>query len=120
MGATVHRSCAGDRQYFGPAIDRMFCRARAREYKELIGQLKEFSDMLRPKRAVGRLSQVRSRFQEIVEIDFFGSPLQKRVGELLSKADAARLTTPMAEPRKINSQDYKNRVWVTRPRPGES
>ena len=101
-----------------PQLIGRFAEARAREYQELIGQLKEFSDMPRPKRAVGRLSRLRSRFQEIVEIDFFGSPLQKRVGELLSKADAARLTTPMAEPRKINSQDYKNRVWVTRPRPG--
>ncbi len=74
-----------------PQLIGRFAEARAREYQELIGQLKEFSDMPRPKRAVGRLSRLRSRFQEIVEIDFFGSPLQKRVGEL---------------------------VWVTRPRPG--
>jgi hypothetical protein len=95
-----------------------FAEARSREYQELIRQLQEFSDMPRPKRAVGRLSRLRSRFQEIVEVDFFDSPLQKRVGELLAKADASRITTHMAETRKIKSQDYKNRVWVTRPRPG--
>jgi hypothetical protein len=100
-----------------PQLIGRFVEARARDYQELIRQLKEFSDLPRPKRAVGRLSRLRSRFQEIVEVDFFGSPLQKRVGELLSKADAARLM-PKAEARKINSQDYKNRVWVTRPRPG--
>lgn len=95
-----------------------FAEARAREYQELIRQLQQFSDMPRPKRAVGHLSRLRSRFQEIVEVDFFDSPLQKRVGELLAKADAAGVTTHMAEARKINSQHYKNRVWVTRPRPG--
>jgi hypothetical protein len=101
-----------------PQLIARFAQARARDYQELIRQLKEFSDMPRSKRAVGRLSRLRSRFQEIVEIDFFGSPLQKRVGELLVQADAARITTPAAEPQKIKPQDYKNRVWVTRPRPG--
>ena len=101
-----------------PQLIGRFAEARAREYQELIRQLDEFSALPLQKRAVGRLSRLRSRFQEIVEVDFFDSPLQKRVGELLAKADAARLTTPTAEARKINSQDYKNRVWVTRPRPG--
>jgi hypothetical protein len=101
-----------------PQLIGRFAEARAREYQELIRQLQEFSDMPRPKRAVGRLSRLRSRFQEIVEVDFFDSPLQKRVGELLAKADAARVTTRMAETGKIKSQDYKNRVWVTRPKPG--
>jgi hypothetical protein len=100
-----------------PQLIGRFAVARAREYQELIRQLKEFSDLPRPKRALGRLSRLRSRFQEVVEVDFFDNPLQKRVGELLSKADAARLT-PVAEARKINLQDYKNRLWVTRPRPG--
>jgi hypothetical protein len=101
-----------------PQLIGRFAEARAREYQELIRQLDEFSALPLQKRAVGRLSRLRSRFQEIVEVDFFDSPLQKRVGELLAKADAARLTTPTAEARKINSQDYQNRVWVTRPRPG--
>jgi hypothetical protein len=100
-----------------PQLIARFAEARTREYQELIRQLKEFSDMPRPKQAIGRLSRLRSRFQEIVEVDFFESPLQKRVAEWLSKADAARLT-PAAARQKINSQDYTNRVWVTRPRPG--
>jgi hypothetical protein len=101
-----------------PQLIGRFAEARSREYQELIRQLKEFSDLSRVKRAVGRLSRLRSRFQEIVEVDFFGSPLQKRVAELLAQADAARLTTPVAETRKINARDFRNRVWVTRPRPG--
>ena len=101
-----------------PQLIGRFAEARSREYQELIRQLKEFSDMPRAKRSVGRLSRLRSRFQEIVEVDFFGSPLRKRVGELLAQADAARLRSPAAEARKINPRDYKNRVWVTRLRPG--
>jgi hypothetical protein len=101
-----------------PQLIGRFAEARTREYQELIRQVREFSDTPRPKQAVGRLSRLRSRFQEIVEVDFFESPLQKRVEELLAKADSARVTTHIAETRKINTQDYKNRVWVTRPRPG--
>jgi hypothetical protein len=101
-----------------PQLIARFAEARARDYQELIRQLKEFSDMPRSKRAVGRLSRLRSRFQEFVEVDFFDSPLQKRVAELLVQADAARLTTPAGEARKIDARDFRNRVWVTRPRPG--
>src|SRR6266403_5266073 len=85
-----------------PQLIGRFAEARAREYQELIRQLREFSDVPRPKQAVGRLSRLRSRFQEIAEVDFFDSPLQKGVGELLAKADAARVATRVAETRRIN------------------
>jgi hypothetical protein len=51
-----------------------------------------------------------------VEIDFFNSPLQKRVGELLAGADAHPSTTTEAP--RINLRQYLGRLWVTRPRPG--
>jgi hypothetical protein len=101
-----------------PQLIGRFAEARAREYQELIRQLQEFSSLLPQKQAVGRLSRLRSRFQEIVEIDFFGHPLQKRVGELLSRADAARVATRKPETATIRPRDYKHRIWVTRPRPG--
>jgi len=101
-----------------PQLIGRFAEARAREYQELIRQLQEFSDMPRPKRALGRLTRLRSRFQEIVEVDFFRSPLQKRVEELLANANAVRLTTKRPERPKIDPREYKKRVWVTRPRPG--
>jgi hypothetical protein len=101
-----------------PQLIGRFAEARAREYQDLIRQLEEFSAMPRQQQALSRLSRLRNRFQEIVEVDFFDSPLQKRVGELLTKADAARVAVPASETRKINLQDYKNRTWVTRPRPG--
>jgi hypothetical protein len=101
-----------------PQLIGRFAEARAREYQDLIRELEKFSSLPVQKRAVGRLSRLRSRFQEIVEIDFFDSPLQKRVGELLTRADEARVARRMSETAQIDPKEYKNRVWVTRPRPG--
>src|SRR6266403_2698626 len=101
-----------------PQLIGRFAEARTREYQELIRQVQEFSSLPPQKQAVGRLSRLRGRFQEIVEVDFFDSPLQKRVGELLARADAARVATRIPETTKINPRDYKHRIWVTRPRPG--
>src|SRR6266566_335643 len=101
-----------------PQLIARFAEARAREYQELIRDLQKFSSLPVQKRVVGRLSRLRSRFQEIVEVDFFDSPLQKRVGELLARGDEPRVSTRVPETAQIKSQDYKSRVWVTRPRPG--
>jgi hypothetical protein len=101
-----------------PQLIGRFAEARAREYQELIRELEKFSSLPAQKRAVGRLSRFRSRFQEIVEIDFFDSPLQKRVGELLARADESRVAKRMPETAPIDPKEYKSRVWVTRPRPG--
>jgi hypothetical protein len=101
-----------------PQLIGRFKEARARDYQHLIRELQKFSSMPLEKRPVGRLNRLRSRFQEIVGVDFFDSPLQKRVGELLARADEARVTTRMPETAQIKPQDYKSRVWVTRPRPG--
>jgi hypothetical protein len=101
-----------------PQLIGRFADAREREFQELIRELQEFSSLPVQKRAVGRLSRLRTRFQEIVEVDFFDSPLQKRVAELLSRADESRLAKRMPPAAQIKPQDYKGRVWMTRPRPG--
>jgi hypothetical protein len=95
-----------------------FAEARGREYQALIRDIEEFSAMPLPKRSIGRLSRLRTRFQEIVEVDFFESPLQKRVGELLAHADEARVATSRPQSIHVNPRNYKGRIWVTRPRPG--
>ena len=101
-----------------PQLIGRFAEARAREYQVLLRHLQKFSEIPQPKRALGHLSRLRSRFQEIVDVDFFSSPLQKRVAELLTNADAVRLRTKTSERPRIDLREYKNRVWVTRPRPG--
>src|SRR5260370_23742472 len=95
-----------------PQLIGRFAEARGREYQELIRELEKFSSLPVQKRAVGRLSRLRSRFQEIVEIDFFDSPLQKRVGEVLARADEARVARRMPKAAPIDPNEFKNRVWV--------
>src|SRR5258707_960283 len=82
-----------------PQLVGRFAEAREREYQELIRQLQEFSSLPLQKQSVGRLSRLRSRFQEIVEVDFFDSPLQKQfkirdrrvsvISEIIHDADIA-------------------------------
>src|SRR5215469_6249382 len=101
-----------------PQLIGRFAEARAREYQELIHELQTFSSTGVEGKGARRLSRLRNRFQEIVEVDFFDSPLQKRAQELLEHA--ARMGAPRATPpyAKINPKDYRARLWVTRPRPG--
>ncbi len=93
-----------------------FADARAREYQELIGEIQKLSSIPRQKWATGRLGRLRARFQEIVEVDFFSSPLQKKLETLLARAETS--STSEAAISKIDLKDYVGRVWVTRPRPG--
>src|SRR5713226_6298410 len=125
--AKAIRKCGGDASIVHvrsidnistPQLIGRFAEARGREYQELIRELQSFSSISVQKRAVGFLSRLRSRFQEIVEVDFFNSPLQKRVGELLARVDEKRVATRLPETPRVKPQDYKNKAWVTRPRPG--
>lgn len=101
-----------------PQLVGRFAEARTREYQELIREIEKFSSTPPQKQTVSRLSRLRSRFQEIVEVDFFSSPVQKRVAEILERAGAARTARPQAVTAKINPKDFRQRLWVTRPRPG--
>ena len=95
-----------------------FSEARTREYQELIRELQALSSKGTDRMAGGRLGRLRNRFQEIVELDFFSSPLQVRVRELLEHAASLPGPASAAPTRKVNTKDYKARLWVTRPRPG--
>src|ERR1700730_8672882 len=99
-----------------PQLIGRFAEARAREYQELIRELQKLSSTHLRERPRGRLTRLRARFVEIVEIDFFKSPLQKRVEELLVRADTSPVRAK--ETNRVNPRDYVGRVWITRPRPG--
>jgi len=99
-----------------PQLVARFAEARARDYQELIRDVQKFSTGAQHKRPPGRISRLRERFREIVEIDFFGNPLQKRAEALLARADASPAVPEKSA--KTNPKDYVERVWVTRPRPG--
>ena len=99
-----------------PQLIGRFAEARGREYQDLIRELQKFSSAPPQKRPSSRLSRLRARFREIAEIDFFHSPLQKRVEDLLARADRSPIRA--GESAKINPREYLGRIWVTRPRPG--
>lgn len=99
-----------------PKLVARFAEARARDYQDLIRDLQKLSGVAPYKRGSGRINRLRARFREIVEVDFFDSPLQKRAEALLAKADAPLAATERTA--RVQPQDYLGRVWVTRPRPG--
>jgi hypothetical protein len=99
-----------------PQLVARFTEARDRDYQELIRELQKMSSVPVHKRATGRMSRLRTRFREVAEIDFFVSPLQKRVEDLLARADAPPETQKRGG--KLQPKDYVGRIWVTRPRPG--
>ena len=99
-----------------PQLIGRFAEARAREYQELIRELQKLSSVPPEKRPASRVRRLTARFREIVEIDFFNSPLQKRVEELLARTDMSPSSTKEAP--NANRRAYIGRLWVTRPRPG--
>jgi hypothetical protein len=74
--------------------------------------------------AVRRLVEAfRARFSAIEHVDFFGSAGRDRVTTLLQQLEeqASDSRRPAERPRTACSadpQNYRNRLWVTRPRPG--
>jgi hypothetical protein len=99
-----------------PRLIARFSEARGRDYDELAQKLQEYASLPAEGRSAGRLSRLRSRFHEIVEVDFFASPAKMRVQKMLDRADLPPASKGARG--KTNPADYKGRVWVTRPRPG--
>jgi hypothetical protein len=89
-------------------LKRLFVDARSKEYEALLRDVKK-------KKASDNLSRLRRRLQEIVDLDFFASPLRSRVETVL-----AALENPPAETKSIKhgKREFHARTWVTRPRPG--
>lgn len=98
-------------------LEQMFNDARTRDYQTLEKELKKIKNPAR--RGVPETSLVRfkRRLQQIVEIDFFGSPARARLEaamQQLETKDGTKQTTRGRE----NPQDYVGRTWITRPHPG--
>ena len=96
-----------------------FAEARARDYQGVIRELHKLASASPSTRAAGRLTRLRRRFQEIVAIDFFGSPLRARAEELLETMSSPRAaSSSVGGAQKATKVEYRGRLWVTRPRPG--
>jgi len=99
-------------------VDR-FVKARTQDYQELLPELRRFSSVSLAKRSLARIGRLRRRFQEVLAIDFFHSPLRERVQELLDHLQNDGQSSPASlEAGEVARKNYHGRVWITRPRPG--
>jgi len=93
-----------------------FNAARAKEYASLRETLRPLIGRARRRSNLGaKLDRIRKQFREIRETDFFGSPKGRDLEMVLRKMEGTQPTSktqPKLEPR-----DFRNRVWLTRPRP---
>jgi len=90
-------------------LRRLFIEARTKDYEALLRDIKK-------NKAGVNLPRMRRHLQEIVDIDFFDSPMRSRVETAL-----AALESPAVESKKKvrhAKREFKSRIWVTRPRPG--
>jgi hypothetical protein len=92
----------------------LFNAARSKEYASL-------REMLRPLIARrtsnfgGKLDRIRKQFREIRETDFFDSP---KAGDLEMVLQKLERPQPRSKTQpKLESRDFRGRVWLTRPRP---
>lgn len=95
-------------------MKQQFSDARAEDYREL---LKDLRNPASPRQS-SRITRLRKRFQDIVSIDFFGSPIRKQVEQALSSLQASKTKSAETDIANVSPAEYRNRVWVTRPRPG--
>ena len=98
-------------------IKQLFVQQRSRDYQALLQELKKVVALSSRGRPSGKVSRLRRRFQEISAIDFFGSPLRKRVEGLLVQADESE-TQKYRRRSGGKVREYQGQTWMTRSRPG--
>jgi hypothetical protein len=107
------------REIEGFSNDRLielFNAARAKEYGSIRETLRPLvANPRRTSNFSGKLDRIRKQFREIRGTDFFDSPKAKDVEMVLRKLEE---TQPRSKPQpKLESRDFRGRVWLTRPRP---
>ena len=100
--------------YTGSQLAKRFTDARAADYRELLKDVRRAS----AKKPPMQIARLRERFQEIVAIDFFTSPLRERVERALASLQEPQPKQSLPDLGKVSRSAYQNRKWVTRPRPG--
>jgi hypothetical protein len=101
--------------YSAPQLKQRFTEARDRDYQALLRDVRKVSAKSSQS---ARATRMRQRFQEISSIDFFDSPIRKKVEDAVNAFEKPRSSQENSEMGKISPAAYRNRVWVTRPRPG--
>ena len=98
-----------------PQLIKLFSDARSHDYRGLLKGLR--STATRATTSPSNITRLRQRFQDIVAIDFFGSPIREQVEKALAEMQKPRAKTP-SDLATVSRSAYRRRKWVTRPRPG--
>lgn len=98
------------------ALQEQFRQARAADYEAVIEEAKKLKPSATGMSA--KLIRLRRRYEEIVAIDFFESPLRRRAEEVLRQIEQPQAKGSKGKVETASKADYQNRTWMTRPRPG--
>ena len=99
------------------ALKQEFVAARQREYRELLVKIKKTSTAAANATST-QISKLSQQLQDIISRDFFGAPLRKQAETEIDELREPRSQLRQSGATKVSPRTYKNRVWVTRPRPG--
>jgi hypothetical protein len=99
-------------------LARMFNEARAKDYDELIGDLRQWQrkGKKQPPGFEQEVERMRARLEEIRRVDFFNCPRVFDAELLLSKLSGAKAKVRKAPV--LSPREYRKKAWLTRPRPG--
>jgi hypothetical protein len=114
--AAVAQVCSFD-ELRNEQIESMFNEARTREYQLLEKELKKLAKLPNREKSKPGVVRLKGRLQQIVEIDFFGSPVRARIEEGVRQLESDDSREEAREGTK-NPKDYVGRTWITRPQPG--
>ena len=98
------------------SLQNRFRKARAEDYVELIKDLQKLKPSAKGPSA--QVLRLRRRFEEIVAIDFFTSPLRKKAEEVLFQSEQIGTRPSLSKRGSASKAKYQKRTWVTRPQPG--
>jgi hypothetical protein len=114
--AAVANVCSFD-ELRNEQIEQMFNEARTREYQLLEKDLKKFAKPRTRDKSQPGILRIKRRLQQIVEIDFFGSPIRARIEEAVQQVESDG-DKEESSAGKQTPKDYVGRTWITRPQPG--
>jgi hypothetical protein len=97
-------------------LQEQFRQARAADYEALIEETKKLKPAA--KGASAQITRLRRRYEDIVAIDFFESPIRRKAEDALMRAEQPRAKAEKVKTGTASKADYQNRIWMTRPRPG--
>src|SRR6266702_1194915 len=97
-------------------LKERFRESRKPAYVVLIREIQA----LKPSESAFRtqLARLKRRLEEIIEIDFFESPLRAKAQEALHLAERPAGSSVRTRKGQLNKNEFQGRVWITRPRPG--